>query len=83
MTIVLEDDVPRSFAGVEVRVAGSGHVVGPGCRHVSGDLYESNGRDVERSTTAWSPWTRSPNFNKSLIGTRGIREMLPDADLGA
>jgi hypothetical protein len=40
---ISEADVPRSFAGGEVRVAGSGHVVGPGCRHVSGDLYEPNG----------------------------------------
>ncbi len=39
---ISEDEVPRTFAGGEVRVAGSGHVVGPGCRHVSGDLYESN-----------------------------------------
>ena len=41
-----EDEVPRAFAGGEVRVGGSGHVVGPGCRHSSGDLYEPNGRDV-------------------------------------
>lgn len=41
-----EVEVPRSFAGGEIRVAGSGHVVGPGCRHASGDLYESNGADV-------------------------------------
>ena len=27
-----EDEVPRAFAGGEVRVGGSGHVVGPGCR---------------------------------------------------
>jgi hypothetical protein len=37
-----ESDVPRTFAGGEIRVAGSGHVVGPGSRHVSGDLYEGN-----------------------------------------
>ena len=43
---IAEDDVPRSFAGGEVRIAGSGHVVGPGCRHVSGDLYEGNDRAV-------------------------------------
>ena len=43
---ISEDEVPRTFAGGEVRVAGSGHVVGPGCRHVSGDLYESNDEAV-------------------------------------
>ena len=43
---ISEDEVPRTFAGGEVRVAGSGHVVGPGCRHVSGDVYESNGAAV-------------------------------------
>lgn len=43
---IAESDVPRSFSGGEVRVAASGHVVGPGCRHVSGDLYEPNGADV-------------------------------------
>lgn len=37
-----ESEVPRSFAGGEVRVGGSGHVVGPGCRHASGDTYEFN-----------------------------------------
>ncbi len=41
-----ENEVPRSFAGGEIRVAGSGHVVGPGCRHASGDLYAGNGADV-------------------------------------
>lgn len=35
-----EVEVPRTFSGGEVRVAGSGHVVGPGSRHVSGDIYE-------------------------------------------
>jgi hypothetical protein len=43
---IAEADVPRAFAGGEVRVAGSGHVVGPGCRHVSGDTYEGNDLDV-------------------------------------
>jgi hypothetical protein len=41
-----ESEVPRAFAGGEVRVAASGHVVGPGCRHASGDLYEPNDTDV-------------------------------------
>ena len=44
-----EADVPRAFGGGEVRVAGSGHVVGPGCRHASGDLYEGNVADVGRA----------------------------------
>lgn len=43
---ISEGDVPRSFAGGEVRVVASGHVVGPGCRHASGDVYEPNGSDV-------------------------------------
>ena len=43
---IAEDEVPRAFAGGEVRVAGSGHVVGPGCRHASGDLYVGSDRDV-------------------------------------
>lgn len=43
---ISEDDIPRAFAGGEVRVAGSGHIVGPGCRHKSGDLYEANGAAV-------------------------------------
>jgi hypothetical protein len=47
-----EADVPRVFAGGEVRVAGSGHVVGPGCRHASGETYESNGKDVATATKA-------------------------------
>lgn len=34
-----ENDVPRAFAGGEVRVCASGYVVGPGSRHPSGDLY--------------------------------------------
>ncbi|MFN8520524.1 MAG: bifunctional DNA primase/polymerase [Chloroflexota bacterium] len=38
--------VPRVFAGGEVRIAGSGHVVGPGCRHKSGDLYLGSGDAV-------------------------------------
>jgi Bifunctional DNA primase/polymerase, N-terminal len=41
-----ESEVPRAFGGGEVRIAGSGHVVGPGSRHVSGDLYEPNDADV-------------------------------------
>ncbi len=41
-----EAEVPRAFSGGEVRVAGSGHVVGPGCRHKAGDLYEPNGEPV-------------------------------------
>jgi putative DNA primase/helicase len=41
-----EADVPRVFAGGEIRVAGSGHVVGPGCRHVSGDEYGANGLPI-------------------------------------
>lgn len=47
---IAEDDVPRAFAGGEVRVAASGHVVGSGCRHASGDLYEDNGADVAFAT---------------------------------
>lgn len=43
---ISEDEVPRVFAGGEVRVAGSGHVVGPYCRHVSGDTYEPNGEPI-------------------------------------
>lgn len=43
---VEEDDVPRAFAGGEIRVAGSGHVVGPGSLHASGDLYVGNDSDV-------------------------------------
>lgn len=41
-----EADVPRGFAGGDVRVAQSGHVVGPGCRHKEGDLYEGNDHPV-------------------------------------
>lgn len=37
---VNEADVPRTFAGGEVRVGGSGQVVAPWGRHPSGALYE-------------------------------------------
>jgi hypothetical protein len=47
-----ENDVPRVFAGGEVRVAGSGHLVGPGCRHVSGDTYEPNGLPIAEASAA-------------------------------
>jgi hypothetical protein len=43
---ISESDVPRSFAGGEVRVAESGYVVGPNSRHASGDLYEANDAPV-------------------------------------
>jgi hypothetical protein len=43
---VSEEDVPRVFAGGEVRVGGSGHVVGPGSIHASGDTYETNDRPI-------------------------------------
>lgn len=43
---IAEDDVPRTFSGGEVRIAESGHVVGPGSRHASGDIYEANGLPV-------------------------------------
>lgn len=38
-----EADVPRSFEGGEVRIAGSGQTVGPWGRHPSGTLYEPEG----------------------------------------
>jgi hypothetical protein len=42
-----ESGVPRSFGGGEVRVAGSGLVVGPYSRHPSGSLYTPrNGLEV-------------------------------------
>ncbi len=43
---VAEADVPRAFAGGEIRVGGSGHVVGPYCHHKDGSIYESNGAAV-------------------------------------
>ena len=41
-----EAEVPKAFAGGEIAVAESRFCVGPGCRHKSGDLYESNGVPV-------------------------------------
>jgi len=65
---IREDQVPRGFAGGEIRVAGSGHVVGPGCRHVSGDIYHSNhaavgyaDRDLIDALRALPPVRRSPD----------------------
>jgi hypothetical protein len=41
-----ESEVPRTFSGGEIRVGGSGFTVGPGSRHVSGDLYVGNDAPV-------------------------------------
>lgn len=47
---ISEDMVPRVFAGGEVRVGGSGHVVGPGSRHSSGDVYAGNDLPIAEAT---------------------------------
>jgi putative DNA primase/helicase len=73
-----EDEVPRAFAGGEIRIAGSGHVVGPGCRHASGDLYESNGaavayatRDLIDALSALKPVRRgSDGAVEAVLGSR-------------
>jgi hypothetical protein len=75
---IAEADVPRTFAAGEVRVAGSGHVVGPGCRHASGDLYEGNGlpvadadRELIDALKALPPVRRSTNGAvEAVIGSR-------------
>ena len=51
---VEEEDVPRTFAGGEVRVAGSGQVVGPYSRHPSGSIYTPrNGMDIRELSLDW------------------------------
>lgn len=73
-----EADVPRSFAGGEVRVAGSGHVVGPGCRHKDGTLYEPNDtgvgiadRDLIDALSALKPVRRGSGGEvEAVLGSR-------------
>lgn len=75
---ISEDEVPRAFAGGEVRIAASGHVVGPGSRHVSGDLYESNGaviayadRDLIEALRASEPLRRGSDGSvEAVMGSR-------------
>ncbi len=40
---IAEEDIPSTWAGGEIRVAGNGGVVGPLCRHASGSVYQPVG----------------------------------------
>jgi hypothetical protein len=74
-----EGDVPRAFAGGEVRVCASGYVVGPGSRHPSGDLYHGNGaptlgtadRELVDALRALKPVRRgSDGTVEAVLGSR-------------
>lgn len=78
---IAESEVPHTFEGGEVRVAASGYVIGPGCRHASGDVYESNGAEIgvadrelidylrEHPATRWSE-TQGYGAVEAAAGTR-------------
>ncbi len=75
---ITEADVPRSFAGGEVRIAESGYVVGPGSRHASGDVYVPNGaavstadRDLIDALSALRPVRRGADGEvEAVLGSR-------------